>query len=47
LATVEDGEFVDGRWAPGRRLAGDDDAQGQSLELRDMGIQHFTLYRYQ
>jgi hypothetical protein len=46
LATVEDGKFVDGRWVPGRRLAGDDDAQGQSLTLRTMGIQRFTLYRY-
>ena len=46
LATVEDGRFVDGRWVPGRRLAGDDDAQGQSITLREMGIQHFTLYRY-
>jgi hypothetical protein len=46
LATVEEGKFVDGRWVPGRRLAGDDDAQGQSLTLRTMGIQRFTLYRY-
>jgi hypothetical protein len=47
LATVEDGKIVDGRWIPGRRLAGDDDAQGQSLTLRTMGIQRFTMYRYQ
>ena len=46
LATVEEGKFVDGRWVPGRRLAGDDDAQGQSLTLRTMGIQRFTMYRY-
>jgi hypothetical protein len=46
LATVEEGKFVDGRWVPGRRLAGDDDAQGQSLSLRSMGIQRFTVYRY-
>jgi hypothetical protein len=46
LGTVEEGKFVDGRWVPGRRLAGDDDAQGQSLTLRTMGIQRFTLYRY-
>jgi len=43
---VEEGKFVDGRWVPGRRLAGDDDAQGQSLTLRSMGIQRFTMYRY-
>jgi hypothetical protein len=46
LATVEDGKFVNGRWVPGRRLAGDDDAQGQSLSLRNMGIQRFTVYRF-
>jgi hypothetical protein len=46
LATVEDGAFVDGRWVPGRRLAGDDTGQGQNLSLRNRGIQHVTLYRY-
>jgi hypothetical protein len=46
LATVEEGELVNGRWVPSRRLAGDDDGQGQHLDLRTMGIQHFTLYRY-
>jgi hypothetical protein len=46
LATVEDGNFVDGRWVPGRRLAGDDTGQGQNLSLRNRGIQHVTLYRY-
>jgi hypothetical protein len=37
---------VGGRWIPGRRFAGDDDAQGQSLNLRNMGIQRFTVYRF-
>jgi len=46
LATVEEGDFVNGCWVPLRRLAGDDDGQGQHLDLRDMGVQHFTLYRY-
>jgi hypothetical protein len=46
LATVEEGAFVDGRWVPGRRLAGDDTAQGQGFSLRDKGIQRVTLYRY-
>jgi len=46
LATVEEGAFVNGRWVPGRRLAGDDTEQGQYLDLRNMGIQRFTLYRY-
>ena len=48
LATVEEGTFVNGRWSPDIRLAGDDTAQGENLfELqRHMGIQRFTLYRY-
>jgi hypothetical protein len=48
LGTVEEGTFVDGRWVPGMRLAGDDTGQGENLfELqRHMGIQRFTLYRY-
>ena len=31
---VEEGTFVNGRWVPGRRLAGDDTEQGQNLSLR-------------
>ena len=31
LGTVEEGKFVDGRWVPGIRLAGDDTAQGENL----------------
>jgi hypothetical protein len=53
MATVEEGTFVDGRWVPGRRLAGDDAGQGDFLDLRkrfagdpDRGIQRVTLYRY-
>ena len=48
LATVEAGTFVNGRWVPDIRLAGDDTGQGADLfELqRYMGIQRFTLYRY-
>jgi hypothetical protein len=53
LATVEEGTFVNGRWVPGRRLAGDDAGQGDYLDLRkrlagdpDRGIQRVTLYRY-
>ena len=34
LATVEEGSFVDGRWVPRRRLAGDDTIEGDSLQLR-------------
>ena len=34
LATVEEGTFVDGRWVPRRRLAGDDTIEGDCLQLR-------------
>jgi hypothetical protein len=66
LGTVEEGTFVNGRWVPGRQLAGDDTGQGgyvglwghwksagwpgdvgpENLFLRDLSIQHVTLYRY-
>ncbi|HEV3197928.1 MAG TPA: DUF5597 domain-containing protein [Bryobacteraceae bacterium] len=49
LATVEEGRFVDGRWARGRTLAGDDTGQGNNLSLRGdrgPGILRVTLYRY-
>ena len=34
LATVEEGAFVDRRWVPGRRLAGDDTIEGDCIQLR-------------
>jgi len=46
LASVEEGTFVNGRWVPGRSLAGDDSDEGQCLMMDWKGIQHFTLYRY-
>ena len=46
LGTVEEGRFVNGKWVPGRLLAGDDTEQGQYLDLRSLGILRFTLYRY-
>jgi hypothetical protein len=47
LATVEDGTFVDGKWIPGRRLAGDDTAQGNNLRLgAGYNILRVTLYSY-
>ena len=66
IGTVEEGTFVNGRWVPGRQLAGDDTDQGNSVSLwgfwksagwpgdvgpenlflRDLSIQHVTLYRY-
>jgi beta-galactosidase GanA len=46
LATVEEGQFVDGRWIGGRMLAGDDTGQGNSVSLRGGGILRVTVYRY-
>ena len=49
LGTVEEGCFVDGRWVPGRTLAGDDAGQGNNISLRggrDSAILRVTLYRY-
>jgi hypothetical protein len=45
LATVEEGAFVDGRWVPGRRLAGDDTGS-QSLVLPRLygSADHPTLF---
>ena len=33
LATVEEGSFVDGRWIPGRMLAGDSTDEGQCIRI--------------
>ncbi|MGC1390153.1 MAG: DUF5597 domain-containing protein [Bacteroidales bacterium] len=47
LATVEEGTFIEGKWIPGRRLAGDDTAQGDNLRLGDgYNIQKVKLYSY-
>ena len=34
LATVEEGTFVNGRWTPWRKLAGDDTIEGDCVQLR-------------
>ena len=47
LDLVEEGTFVDGRWVPGRSLAGDDSNEGECVMLDWKGIQHVTVYRYQ
>ena len=58
LDTVEEGAFVNGRWVPGRQLAGDDTIEGDCLEFKwprkgappsrmsTENIQRVTLYRY-
>ena len=46
LGTIEEGSFVDGKWVPGRRLAGDDTEQGETSSVRVIGALRVTLYRY-
>ncbi len=48
LATVEEGEFVDGKWVRGRILAGDDTGQGNSVapSRSRSNILRVELYRY-
>jgi hypothetical protein len=46
LGTVEEGNFVEGRWVPGRHLAGDDTGQGEFPTIRSRNVMRVTLYRY-
>jgi hypothetical protein len=48
LATVEEGQYVDGRWVPGRRLNGDEtpDWRGLWFPGDRYTIQKIKLYRY-
>lgn len=46
---IVEGEYIDGKWVPGRRLNGDESGQGRYLRLppERFGIQKIKLYRYQ
>ena len=48
LGTVEEGEYVDGRWVPGRRLNGDETPEWKALWFPGdrYTIQRIKLYRY-
>ncbi len=48
LATVEEGQYVDGRWVPGRRLNGDETPEWKALWFPGdrYTIQKIKLYRY-
>jgi len=48
LASVEEGTFVGGLWAPGRRLNGDEIMSGNGLRLagENHSIQKVKLYQY-
>ena len=51
VLSVEEGSFVNGQWAPGRRLNGDETGQGKFVRIGGNGIpngsiQRVKLYRY-
>jgi len=48
LAVVEEGQYVNGRWVPGRRLNGDETPEWRALWFGGEGytIQKIRLYRY-
>jgi hypothetical protein len=48
ILSVEEGRFQDGRWIPGRRMNGDEDAGGWRLQLPPgpPSLQRIKLYRY-
>jgi hypothetical protein len=46
LADVQVGKFVDGKWVISRRIAGDDDGQGDLLTLNPEKIERVLLYRF-
>jgi beta-galactosidase GanA len=49
LASVDEGEYENGQFLPGRRLNGDENDQGQSwrFEQRAIHIERATLYRFE
>jgi uncharacterized protein DUF5597 len=48
IGPVDGGEFVSGKWTPGRRLNGDETFRGHAVKLpnAEIGIQNVTVYRY-
>ena len=46
---IEEGEYIDGKWVPGRRMNGDQSHQGRHLSIPfgQHNIQHIKLYRYE
>jgi Domain of unknown function (DUF5597)/Glycosyl hydrolases family 35 len=49
IAAVDEGSFSDGAWVAGRRLNGDENAQGVAWRFSDRGIstQQCVVYRYE
>jgi hypothetical protein len=48
ILTAEEGQYVDGKWTPGRRMNGDQDHQGRHLRIPEgeYAIQRIRLYTY-
>ena len=46
LGDVQEGKFVDGKWVITRRIAGDDDGQGDLLTINPEKIERVILYRF-
>jgi hypothetical protein len=46
LGDVQEGKFVDGKWVITRRIAGDDDGQGDLLTINPEKIERVQLYRF-
>jgi len=48
ILNIEEGDYVNGKWIPGRTMNGDQSHQGRHLrfEVGDFGIQKLKLYRY-
>lgn len=48
IGTIDEGEFVDGKWVPGRRLNGDENGQGNawSFDGGKVGVERVHLYQF-
>lgn len=48
IGAVDEGDFVDGKWVPGRRLNGDENDQGKAwrFDPRRLHIEKVTLYHF-
>ena len=49
IGSIDEGTFVDGKWALGRRLNGDENDQGRAWRFvsKHIGIEKAVVYRYQ
>jgi hypothetical protein len=49
ILRADEGNFVNGRWIPGRRMNGDQDHQGRHIRIpvKEYSIQRVKLYTYQ